>query len=106
MDGNMKREKTWPSAVLLVMLAIGIMILIGVIVYAFLQPGVFETVMKMAFVIVVALIAIALIVYAVIALASIPMYAYKGESYQTDKSYSLDQIEPVKEKGLDDDTKH
>lgn len=102
----MKREKTWPSAVLLVMLAVGIIVLIGVIIYAFLQPGVLETVLKTAVVVIVALVAIAIIVYAVFALISIPVYAYKGESYQTDKSYSLDQIEPVKEKNLDDKEKH
>lgn len=101
----MKREKTWPSAVLLVLLAIGILILAGVMIYAFLQPGVFETVLKTVVVVAVAIVAIAIIVYVVIALVSIPVYAYKGESYQTDVSYDLEKIESVKEKSLEDEKK-
>lgn len=103
MNDGMKRDKTWPSAIMFLLLAIGIIILIGVIVYALTQPGVFETTLKIILIAIAAIVALVIIGYAIIALISIPMYAMKGESYQTDVSYDLEQIEPVKEKGLDKD---
>ncbi len=100
---DMNREKTWPSAIMFLLLAIGIIILVAVGFYALTQPGVLEATVKLILIVLVAIVAIAIIVYAVLALLAIPMYAFKGTSYQTNASYGLDKVEPVKEKGLEED---
>ncbi len=100
---DMNRERTWPSAILLVLLTIGVVILIAVGVYALMQPDVLEATVKLIALVFIAIVAIAIIVYAVLTIIAIPMYAFKGESYQTNKSYDLEKVEPVKEKELEDD---
>ena len=106
MATNMKREKTWPSAMMLVLLGIGIIVLIAMIIYALTIPGVFESVLTAALIIVVAVAAAIIIIYALMAILAIPMYAYKGESYQNDISYDLKDVKSVKEKNSEDDEKN
>ncbi|HKM09721.1 MAG TPA: hypothetical protein VJX93_04460 [Candidatus Methanomethylophilaceae archaeon] len=103
MTTNMERKKTWPSAMILVLLAIGIIALIALAVYILLMPGALEAALTAGIVIVVAIVAIILIIYAVMAIIAIPMYAYKGEQYQKDTSYDLDGVKSIKEKDSEKD---
>jgi hypothetical protein len=105
MTTNMEREKTWPSALMLILLGVGIVTLIGLIVYALMIPGVLESVLNIALIVIVGIIAVIIIIYAVMAIIAIPMYAYKGESYQKDVSYDLNDVESVKERKSEDDDK-
>ena len=99
---NMKKAKTGKSAVGFVGIAIGIIILIVAAVYALTQPGVLETVASAAVVIILAIVGILIIVGAVVALMAIPMYAYKGEQYQENVDYNLDDVKPVRESSFED----
>ncbi len=105
MTTDMERKKTWPSALMMVLLGVGVIALIALIVYALMIPGVFESVLNIAVIVVIAIVAVMIIIYAVMAILAIPMYAYKGELYQKDVSYSLDDIKSVKEKNSEDDEK-
>ncbi len=103
MTTNMERKKTWPSALMLVLLGVGVILLIALIVYALMIPGVLESILNIAVIVVIAIVAIIIIIYAVMVILAIPMYAYKGESYQKDVSYDLNDVKSVKEKNSEDD---
>lgn len=100
MNDGLQRERTWPSAIVLLLLAVGVIILIAVGAYALTQPGVLESTLKLIALIVVVIVALAIILYAVLMFISVPLYALKGTVYQTDRSYGLDKVESVKEKDL------
>lgn len=87
---------------MLVLLGIGVIALIALIVYALMTPGVLESVLNIALIVVIAIVAVIIIIYAVMAILAIPMYAYKGESYQKDVSYDLDDVKSIKEKNSED----
>ena len=99
---NMRKAKTGKSALGLVGIAIGVILLVIAVAYALSQPGVLETVGSAAVIIVLAIVGIAFIIGAVIALSAIPMYAYKGEQYQENVDYSLDDEKSVKESSSED----
>ena len=99
---NMKKAKTGKSAWGFVGIAIGVILLIVAVAYALSQPGVLETVATAAAVIILAVVGIVIIIGAVIALTAIPMYAYKGEQYQENVDYSLDDVKSVKESSSED----
>ncbi|HKM13371.1 MAG TPA: hypothetical protein VJY42_00380 [Candidatus Methanomethylophilaceae archaeon] len=103
MTPNMEREKTWPSALMLVLLGIGVIALIALVVYALMMPGVLESILNIAIIVIIAIIAVIIIIYALMAILAIPMYAYKGELYQKDVSYNLDDVKSVKEKNSEDE---
>lgn len=95
MDEGMKRNSVAKGAVLL---AIGVIVIVAAIAYVLMTPDVWDKIINIAIVIIVAIVAVVLIIIAVMAILAVPMYAYKGEQYQSDKSYDLDDVEPVKEK--------
>ena len=99
---NMRKAKTGKSALGLVGIAIGVILLVIAVAYALSQPGVLETVASAAVIIVLAIVGIAFIIGAVIALSAIPMYAYKGEQYQENVDYRLDDVKSVKESSPED----
>ncbi len=99
---NLRKKGTGKTGLALVAIAIGIVALIALAVYAFTIPGVFESVVKVALFIVVAIAVIAIIAYGAIMLISIPMYIAKGEQTQTSGNYSLDDIKPVENSSSDD----
>lgn len=101
-EDNMKKAKTGKSALGLIGIAIGIILLIAAVAYALSQPGVFETVVSAAVVIVLAIVGIVFIIGAVVALSAIPMYAYKGEQYQENVDYNLDDVKSVRESSSED----
>ena len=82
--------------------ALAILLLVAVIVvtavYVALNPGILESLAHLALVVIVILIIAAVIIYLAVAILAVPYYAAKGEEYQTDASYDLDDVEPVREK--------
>jgi membrane protein YdbS with pleckstrin-like domain len=96
---NEKRKSTTLSGILLVLCGIGLVALIAFII---MTPGVLESLATLAIVIVVAIVLIALVIFFLMAVLAIPLYMYKGEKYQVDKAYGLDEVKSVKETDSDD----
>jgi uncharacterized membrane protein (DUF485 family) len=94
---NLKKQGTGKSAVGLAMIAVGIVLLIGLIVWILTNPAVLDAVVTLALAIVVALVVISLIIAGIMAIIALPMYAVKGEQYQEGVDYSLSDVKPVKE---------
>ena len=87
------------------------MVLVAVVIVAaaaaiFLIPGVLESIAMVLIVIAVAVAIIVAIIWICMIVLAIPMYAAKGETYQTDISYDLDDVESVKETSSDDKDAH
>lgn len=100
---NLQKKKTGPSALLLLALVAAVVVLIALAVYALTFPGVLESLLKVGLMILGAAVAIIVIIYVVMIIIAVPMYAYKGESYQKDVSYDLKGVKSVKEKSSEDD---
>lgn len=81
---------------------IGIAVLVVVVVvaaaWAMTQPGVAENVIYIAGIVLVAVVVIASVAYAAYAVIAIPMYMLKGEEYQEDTDYSIEDVRPVEDK--------
>ena len=81
----------------------GLMILLTIVIIAaavaalFLIPGALESVVIVLVVILIAIAAIAVVIFVFSVLLTVPMYMAKGEEYQTDIDYSIDDVKPVKE---------
>jgi hypothetical protein len=98
--GKMGKNSTLGSALLLLLLAV-----VAIIIAVFLILNI-DTLENLAviFIIVVIVIVIAVImIYIIMAILALPYYAAKGETYQTDRSYNLDDVRPVKEKDSEKD---
>ncbi len=89
-----KREGTGKSALMMVLVAA---IVIAAIAALFLIPGALDSVMMVLIVIAIAIAAIVAVVFICMVVLAVPMYVAKGEEYQTDISYSIDDVESVKE---------
>ncbi len=100
---NTERKKTGPSALMLLVLVVAVAVLIGLAVYALTFPGVLESLVTVGLVVLGVAVAVIVIVYVVMLIIAVPMYAYKGESYQKDVSYDLKGVKSVKEKSSEDD---
>ncbi len=87
---------------LLLVLAAAVVALIALAVYALTFPGVLESLLRAGLIILGAAVAVIVIIYVVMIIVAVPMYAYKGESYQKDVSYGLEGVKPVKEKSSED----
>lgn len=99
---NLKREGTGKSGLGLLLIAIGVIALIALIAWALTQDGVLETVLSIIIIVVVAIIVIALIIAGVMMVIAVPIYMKKGEQYQTNVDYSLDDVKSVKETSSED----
>ena len=89
-----KRAGTTGSVIMLVLVPV---VVIAAIALLFLIPGALES-LVIVLMIIVGAIAVLLVAFVIITVVlAIPMYAYKGEEYQTDISYSIDDVESVKE---------
>ena len=102
---NMKKAGTGKSAIGLVLVAIGAIVLIGLAVWALTDPAIFEAVMNVVIFAVAAIVVIILIIIGIMFIMAIPMYAAKGEQYQDGVDYSLSDVKPVKESSSEDDKK-
>lgn len=96
---NEKRKSTTLSGILLVLCGIGLVALIAFIIVT---PGVLESLATLAIVVVAAIVLIALVIFFLMAVLAIPLYMYKGEKYQVDTAYELDEVKSVKETSSDD----
>ncbi len=99
---NMKKASTTKSGLGLLLLAVGIIALIGLIVWAMTVPGVLEATMTLIVFIVIALIVIALVIVGLTFILAVPMYIKKGEEYQEGVDYSLSDVKPVRESSSED----
>ena len=89
-----KRAGTTGSAIMLVLVPV---VVIAAIALLFLIPGALES-LAIVLMIIGGAIAVLVVAFVIITVVlAIPMYAYKGEEYQTDISYSIDDVESVKE---------
>ncbi|MBR4685437.1 MAG: hypothetical protein IKP04_02790 [Candidatus Methanomethylophilaceae archaeon] len=96
---NMKKTGTGKSAIGLVLVGIGIVALIGLVIWFLTVPGVLESLLFIA----LAIVVIVAIIAGIICIIALPMYAYKGEQYQEGVDYSLSDVKPVKESSSEDD---
>ena len=95
---NLKKAGTGKSALGLLAIAAA-MIVIGIVAYyALSQSGVLDSLVNVLAIAAVVVIAVVVIVYVVMAVIALPMYVHKGETYQENVDYSLDDIESVGEK--------
>ena len=85
---------TGKSALMMILVAA---IVIAAIAALFLIPGALESVIIVLAVIAIAIAAIVAVVFIFMVILAVPMYVAKGEEYQTDVSYSIDDVESVKE---------
>ena len=99
---NTRKIGTGKSGLGLVLLAVGVIALIALIVWAMTNPAILEATLTLIIFIVVAIIVIALIIAGVMFVIAIPMYVKKGEQYQEGVDYSIDDVKPVKESSSED----
>ena len=90
--------------------AIGIGLIVAIIVIAavglFLNPWILKDLAILLIYIVVVVIVVAVVFYLAVAVLAVPFYAAKGEMYQTQASYDLDDVKAVKEKNSDEEKKN
>ena len=75
-----------------------VVVIIGVAIAAlFLIPGALESVIWVLVIIGIAIAAVVAVIFVFMVILAVPMYVAKGEEYQTGISYSIDDVESVKE---------
>ena len=79
------------------MMLLVVVIIAAAVAALFLIPGALESVAIVLLVIGIAIVAIAAVIFVCMVVLAVPMYVAKGEEYQTDISYSIDDVESVKE---------
>ena len=79
-------------------------VIIAAIAAIFLIPGALENLIIVCAIIIMALAVICVIIAIATGLIALPMYAHKGEEYQTDMSYSIDDVHSVSEKDNSEDS--
>ena len=94
------RVGTGKSALMMVLI---VAVIAAAIAALFLIPGVLESLMWILIIIGIAIAAIAAIIFVCMVVLAVPMYVAKGEEYQTDISYDLDDVKPVKETSSEED---
>ncbi|MDO5838056.1 MAG: hypothetical protein Q4P10_04700 [Methanomassiliicoccales archaeon] len=104
MDPNsIRTEKTTRSGLFLMLLVIAIVAVVGVVAWVFMAyPDVVENLIYAALIILGAIVVIAVVIWLFTLVMAVPYYMKKGESYQDDVSYDMDDIKPVKEVRSDD----
>lgn len=104
MDPNsIKTERTTKSGLFLLLLVVVVVAAIGVVAWVFATyPDVLENVVYAILIIIGAILVVAVAIWILAAVLAIPFYIKKGESYQDDASYDLDDVKPVKEVRNDD----
>jgi prepilin signal peptidase PulO-like enzyme (type II secretory pathway) len=100
---NVKKAGTGKSGLGMILLAIGVIALIGVIIWVLTNPDILAATLTLIIVIVIAIVIIALIIAGIMMIIAIPVYVAKGEQYQEGVDYKLDDVKPVKESSSEDD---
>lgn len=75
-----------------------VMIVIAIAVYVVMNPSILESLINILILVVVAILVVALIIFLAMSVLAVPYYVLKGEKFQTDASYDLKDVKPVKEK--------
>ena len=88
------RAGTGKSALMMLLVVV---VIAAAIAALFLIPGALESIVWILVIIGIAIVAIAAIIFICMVVLAVPMYVAKGEEYQTDISYSIDDVESVKE---------
>jgi len=101
--GETKKNSTLVSALLILLFAV---LIAAVAVFLFFNPWILGELMLIAAIVAGVIVIGAVIVYIIMAILALPYYAAKGESYQTDASYDLDDVEAVREKSSEEDGRH
>ena len=96
---NLKRTSTTKSGILIV---IGIVLLVALGAYILMTPGILDSLLTIAIVVGIVIIASVMITYAAIAIMAIPMYMHKGEQYQDGISYGMDSVKTVENSSSED----
>ena len=99
---NLKKAGTGKSGLGILLIAVGVVALIAVVVWARTNPDILEATINVIIIIVVAIVVIALIIAGVMLLMAIPLYVKKGEQYQENVDYSIDDVKSVKESSSED----
>ena len=85
---------TGKSALMMVLV---IAIVAAAIAALFLIPGALESFVWILVIIAIAIAAVIAVIFIFMVILAVPMYVAKGEEYQTDISYSIDDVQSVKE---------
>lgn len=93
--GGIEKRSTVGSAVGIA--AVGLVIIAAVAAIS-LIPGLLKNVILVSIIIGIAIVLICVIIALIAGVISLPMYAYKGETYQSSASYSIDDVKSVSEK--------
>ncbi|MCL2296388.1 MAG: hypothetical protein FWC29_04835 [Methanomassiliicoccaceae archaeon] len=93
--GRTGRNSTIRSAIAILLLAVAI---VSICIFVAFNPVILESLAHIALIVVAVIVATAAIIYIAAAVLALPYYAAKGEEYQTDSSYDLDDVKSVKEK--------
>ena len=96
---NLKRTSTTKSGILIV---IGIVLLVALGAYILMTPGILDSLLTIAIVVGIVIIASVMIIYAAIAIMAIPIYMHKGEQYQDGISYGMDSVKTVENSSSED----
>lgn len=96
---NLKRTSTTKSGILIV---IGMVLLVALGAYILMTPGILDSLLTIAIVVGIVIIASVMIIYAAIAIMAIPMYMHKGEQYQDGISYDMDSMKTVENSSSED----
>ncbi len=101
---KVQRNSTTKSAIGLVIGAVLIIAVIAAVAYILISnPDITQSLVNVIVMIIIAIVVIAVAAALIIGIISIPMYAYKGETYQTEMSYDIDDVEAVKGKDSADE---
>lgn len=99
---NTRKAKTGKSALGLIALVVVIAVAIIAAAYALTLPGVMENLLLVAAVVIIAIAVIAVVAYIAYAVLGIAYYASKGEEYQENVDYDLEDVKPVRESSSED----
>ncbi|MFA6805239.1 MAG: hypothetical protein WCQ23_04285 [Candidatus Methanomethylophilaceae archaeon] len=91
---EVKKSTTWSGLGILAL----VLVLIAVVVYVALNPWILEDLLYVAIIVIVAIVIIAVIVALAMMLMAVPVYMHKGETYQNDTSYDINDVKPVMDK--------
>ena len=94
-----KKAGTGKSALMMLLVVV---IIAAAVAALFLIPGALQSVAIVLLVIGIAIVAIAAVIFICMVVLAVPMYVAKGEEYQTDIDYSLDDVKAVKETSSED----
>lgn len=96
---NEMKAGTGKSAIgLLIVAVLCVAVVAAAVIFLINNPDVMKDVVKVILLIVVVIVIIAIIIAVAMFVLAIPMYAIRGERYQKDVAYDMDDVESVESK--------